>query len=154
VDKSVKWPESIAAQGNDGVAALVQLTPGAIGYLEYGYAELGQLSMASLQNHAGQFIAAGPESGRKALEGAKIPPDLQIKVPDPQGSEAYPIVTYTWLLCRGRYHDAKEAETLKKVIRYCLDDGQKISPDLGYLTLPEEVAQKAREALDQIKVAP
>jgi phosphate transport system substrate-binding protein len=154
VDKSVKWPESIAAQGNDGVAALIQLTPGAIGYLEYGYAELGHLAMAALQNHAGQFIAAGPESGRKALAGAKIPPDLQIKVPDPQGSEAYPIVTYTWLLCRGRYHDAKEAETLKKVIRYCLDDGQKISPDLGYLALPEEVAQKARLALDQIKVAP
>jgi phosphate transport system substrate-binding protein len=154
VDKSVKWPESIAAQGNDGVAALIQLTPGAVGYLEFGYAQLAELPMAVLENHAGRFVAPAPESGLKALEGAPIPKDLQIKVPDPQGPEAYPIVTYTWLLCRGRYKDAQEAETLKNVIRYCLQDGQRISPELGYLPLPEEVARKALEALDDIKVSP
>jgi phosphate transport system substrate-binding protein len=154
VDKSVKWPESIAAQGNDGVAALIQLTPGAVGYLEFGYAELAGLPMAALENRAGRFVTPTPESGLKALEGAPIPKDLQIKVPDPREAEAYPIVTYTWLLCRGRYRDAQEAETLKNVIRYCLQDGQRISPELGYLPLPEEVARKALEALDEIKASP
>jgi phosphate transport system substrate-binding protein len=153
-DKSVKWPESIAAQGNDGVAALVQLTPGAVGYLEFGYAELAGLSMAALENHAGRFLPPTPESGLKALDGAPIPKDLQIKVPDPQGAEAYPIVTYTWLLCRGRYADAQEAETLKNVIRYCLQDGQRINAELGYLPLPEEVARRSLAELDEIKVSP
>jgi phosphate transport system substrate-binding protein len=154
VDKSVRWPESIAAQGNDGVAALIQLTPGAVGYLEFGYAELAHLPMAALENKAGRYITAGQETGRKALEGATIPPDLQIKVPDPADAEAYPIVTYTWLLCRGRYRDLKEAETLQKVIAFGLDDGQRISADLGYIPLPPDVVQKVRAALDTIRAEP
>jgi phosphate transport system substrate-binding protein len=153
VDKSVKWIESIAAQGNDGVAALIQLTPGAIGYLEYGYAELAHLPMAVLENHSGNFVAPGPETSRKALEGATIPKDLQIKVPDPPNNpNAYPIVTYTWVLCRRRYPDASVVENLKKVILYCVEDGQKVSAELGYIPLPPEVVAKVREALDDIQV--
>jgi phosphate transport system substrate-binding protein len=154
VDKSVRWPESIAAQGNDGVAALIQLTPGALGYLEFGYAELAHLPMAALENKAGRYITAGQETGLKALAGARIPPDLQVKVPDPANPEAYPIVTYTWLLCRGRYRDAQEAETLKKVIAYGLDEGQKVSADLGYIPLPPDVVGKVRAALDTIRAEP
>jgi phosphate transport system substrate-binding protein len=157
VDKSVRWKESIAAQGNDGVAALVQLTPGAVGYLEFAYAELAGLPMAALENRAGRYVLPGRDAGRYALEGAPIPADLQIKVPDPTAEEAYPIVTYTWLLCRGRYQGAKDAqaaEALKKVIAYCLEDGQKISTDLGYLPLPDEVVRRVREAVGQIEVSP
>jgi phosphate transport system substrate-binding protein len=154
VDKSVKWEESIAAQGNDGVAALIQLTPGAIGYLEYGYADLAHLPMASLQNHTGKFIDPGYESGLKALVGAKIPQDLQVKVPDPGGPEAYPIVTFTWVLCRRHYDDPKVAEALKKVLLFGLDEGQKLSAELGYLPFPEEVVKKVRVAIEEIKSSP
>src|SRR5262249_36988108 len=61
VGKSVNWPNKrqsddpgslIAGQGNDGVAALIQMTPGSIGYLEFGYARLGNLPMAELENKA------------------------------------------------------------------------------------------------------
>jgi phosphate transport system substrate-binding protein len=157
VDKSVKWPESIAAQGNDGVAALIQMTPGAIGYLEYGYAELAELPMAELENNYGRFIKPGQETGRLALEGATIPKDLQIKVPDPsRNKDAYPIVTYTWVLCRGRYSGAmaREAEALKKVLLYSLEDGQKISAELGYIPLPADVVKRTKEAIDQIEISP
>jgi phosphate transport system substrate-binding protein len=155
VDKSVTWKDSIAAQGNDGVAALIQLTPGAIGYLEYSYAELGHLSMAILENFTGRFVAPGPETSQKALAGAVIPQDLQIKVPDPPNNpDAYPIVTYTWLLCRARYTNATEAHALKKVVLYCLEDGQQISSALGYIPLPEEVVKKVKDALGEIQVIP
>src|SRR5262249_44812059 len=157
VDKSVKWPESIAAQGNDGVAALIQMTPGAIGYLEYGYADLAGLPMAELENHHGNFVKAGQKTGKLALEGATIPKDLEMKVPDPSKNKgAYPIVTYTWVLCRGRYtgEKAREAEAFKKVLLYCLEDGQKISADLGYIPLPEEVVKRTKAAIDEIEVSP
>ena len=156
VGTSPKWGESIAAQGNDGVAALIQLTPGAIGYLEYGYAELAHLPTASLENYYHRFVVSTPETNLKALEGAVIPPDLQIKLPEPSGNpEAYPIVTYTWMLCRRQYHDAREAETLKTVLRFCLDDKQQeISEKLGYIKLPGDVAELARKRLEEIQVAP
>ncbi len=152
--KSIKWKESISAQGNDGIAALIQLTPGAVGYLEFGYAELAHLPMAQLENHYGKFITAGQETGKKALEAAKIPADLQVKVPDPSAPDAYPIVTYTWLLCRAHYGkaDAKAARALKKVIEFCLDEGQKISEELGYIPLPENVRAAVLKELERIVI--
>src|SRR6202034_2159959 len=53
---------SIGGKGNSGVAALIDQTPGAFGYLEAGYAELmmlepdSYLRMAKLENHAGYFV--------------------------------------------------------------------------------------------------
>jgi phosphate transport system substrate-binding protein len=154
--KSVKWKESIAAQGNDGVAALVQMTPGALGYLEFGYAELAKLPMTVLENSFGNFIEANGDTGRRALEGASIPADLQIKVPDPhEDPRAYPIVTYTWVLCRGRYagEDARKGEVFKEVLRWCLQDGQKINASLGYIPLPPEVVRRSLAAIDEIEAA-
>jgi phosphate transport system substrate-binding protein len=155
VDKSVHWRESIAAQGNDGVAALIQLTPGAIGYIEFGYAELAGLPMAALENQARQFIlpAKDGKAGGKALEGATIPEDLQIRVPDPKASEAYPIVTYTWVLSRKHYKTEKEVETLKALFRFCLDDRQQaIANQLGYLSMPGDVVTRLRTELEKITV--
>ena len=157
VSKSPKWKEAISAQGNDGVAALIQLTPGAIGYLEFGYAELGHLPMATLENHSHHFIVADAKgvAGRKALEGAKIPDDLQIKVTDPDDKGAYPIATYTWVLCRKKYPAAQahEVEQLKAVLRFSLEDHQQeTAATLGYLRLPDDVIKRVSAALEKITV--
>jgi phosphate transport system substrate-binding protein len=153
VDKSVAWKESIAAQGNDGVAALVQLTPGAIGYIEYGYAELSGLPMAALENRAHEFLVPDREgkAGQRALEGAKIPDDLQIRVSDPENTGAYPIVTYTWVLVRKHYDDRRQAETLRALLLDCLGDAQQeVAAQLGYLKLPADVVERLRAELDHV----
>jgi phosphate transport system substrate-binding protein len=149
--KSVVWPKGTGGRGNSGVAALIQQTPGSIGYLEYGYAELGKLPMAVLENQAGQFVVAGAESGKAALAGATVPDNLRIFIPDPPGKDAYPIVTYTWMLCYKKYADAGKARTLKRVLHYCLTDGQAIASELGYIALPENVAAKVLAAVEQIE---
>ena len=38
LDKTVKWPTGTGAKGNDGVAAAVKQTAGAVGYVEQAYA--------------------------------------------------------------------------------------------------------------------
>ena len=158
--KSVPWPVGIAGKGNSGVAALIQQTPGAIGYLEYGYAELTHLPtgeplpMARLENKSGAFVGATPESGKAALAPpslTSVPDNLHVQVNDPVAPNAYPIVTCTWLLCPRHCADARKAEELKKVIRFCLTDGQQYSAELGYIPLPPDVAEKSLRALDEIK---
>jgi phosphate transport system substrate-binding protein len=153
VDKSVPWKESIAAQGNDGVAALIQLTPGAIGYIEYGYAKLAGAPMAALENQSHQFILP-EESGRSgeiALEGTEIPDDFQIRVLDPKNSGAYPIVTYTWVLARRHYDDPRQAETLKKLFLDCLaDHPQEVAEQLGYVKMPAPVVARLRAELEKL----
>ena len=153
VDKSVHWKEAIAAQGNDGVSALIQLTPGAIGYVEYGYAKLAHLPMAALENQSHRFVSADPagKAGQKALEGATIPEDLQIHVPDPKQPEAYPIVTYTWVLSRKHYDDQSQADALKRVLTHCLEEPQqKVASELGYLQLPSDVVARLRTEISKI----
>jgi phosphate transport system substrate-binding protein len=150
---SKDWPitSMIGGRGNPGVAALIQQTPGAIGYLEFGYAELAGLPMAVLENKAGKYVKADAASGKAALEGVKLPKDYRIWVPDPVGKRAYPIVTYTWLLCFTKYQDAEKAKALKDVIRFGLTKGQAFSKDLGYIPLPADIAKEVLKAVDNIK---
>jgi phosphate transport system substrate-binding protein len=80
-----------------------------------------------------------------------MPENLIIWLSDPDGDGSYPIVTYTWLLCYKKYGDPAKAAALKEVIKYCLTEGQKVSGDLGYIPLPEnvvEVVQKAAETIE------
>jgi phosphate transport system substrate-binding protein len=148
---SDNWPTGIGARGNAGVTALIEQTPGAIGYLEYGYAELAQLPMAVLENRQGNYVAPGPESGKAGLAGATIPDNLRVFIPDPEGKDAYPIVTYTWMLCRQKYAQARTAHALKAMLRYALTDGQHIAAELGYIPLPENVAARVLAAVEQIE---
>jgi phosphate transport system substrate-binding protein len=149
--KTVVWPVGVGAKGNSGVAALIQQTPGSLGYVESGYAELTHLPMAAIENKAGEYVKPTGASAQAALAGAKLPDNLRVWVTDPDGPGAYPIVTYTWLLCRKNYQDPKVAEALKRVVRFGLTDGQKWSADLGYIPLPEAVAAKVLEAVDNIR---
>ncbi len=165
VGKAPKWKDGmIAGQGNDGVAALIQMTPGGIGYLELGYAKLAHLPIARLMNKAGKPVAASEETGLAALEsgldalekaGKPLPPDLQLKNYDPPGDKSYPIVTYTWVLCRTHYTKdmAHDAKAFKSVLAYCVgDEAQKIAGELDYIPLPKKVREVVLRAIDEIKI--
>ena len=52
-DKTVKWPTGTGAKGNDGVAAAVKQTDGAVGYVEQAYALQNNFTTASVKNKAG-----------------------------------------------------------------------------------------------------
>jgi phosphate transport system substrate-binding protein len=151
---TVNWPSSdkfVAAPKNDGVAATIKQTPGAIGYIEYGFALLGKLNMASLENKAGSFVQPTLESGKAALAGVKMPADLRAWVPDPDGAESYPIVTYTWMLFYKKYDDPQMAEAIRNVVHWCLTAGQTLSGKMGYIPLPDNVAEIVAKASQNIQ---
>ena len=148
--KQVKFP-GVAGKGNDGVAALIKQTPGTIGYVEYGYAQLTKLPMATLQNQAGKYVAPTPESGSAALAQVPLPENLRAFITDPTGDTSYPIVTYTWWLVHSEYTKPGVADTIKALAAYCLTDGQKLSSGLGYLPLPANVVTQVQAAVAKIK---
>jgi len=148
--KSVNFPVGVAGKGNPGVTALIKQTPGAIGYVEFGYAQQTGMPMALLENKSGKYIKADLESAKKALSGVELPANLRAWLPDPEGAEAYPIVTYTWLLCYKKYDDPKISKTLKAVIDFGLTQGQSYSAELGYVPLPPNVVTTVQKALGEI----
>jgi phosphate transport system substrate-binding protein len=149
--KAVKFPVGVGGKGNDGVAALIKQTPGTIGYVEYGYAMKVKLPMATLQNQAGKFVAPTPDSGSAALAQVDLPENLRAFVTDPTGDASYPMVTFTWWLCHTTYTKPGVADAIKALATWCLADGQKLAPDLGYLPLPDSVVTKVQTAVSTIK---
>lgn len=138
----------IRGQGNGGVAAYVQAVPGAIGYVQFAYAHLTNMQMASVQNQAGGFVPPNGEAFRAAVESFRAELDLS-QVADPRGAGSYPILTLSWLIARRDYEDPK-AEALTEVIRYALTEGQAMSDLLGYIPLTEQVLQVILPELEQI----
>jgi phosphate transport system substrate-binding protein len=152
--KTVNWANSdkiVAAPKNDGITATIRQTPGAIGYIEYGFAKLTKIPMAALQNRAGKFVEPTAESGAAALATAELPPDMRVWLPDPKGDGSYPIATYTWMLFYGKYEDPEKAKALRSVVEFCLTEGQKVSDKMGFIPLPDNVVAAVRTAVADIK---
>ena len=145
------WPIGVAGKGNDGVTALIKQNKGAIGYVEYGYAKNNKLSFAALQNKAGEFVTATTASGAATLATTQFPPNLLRAWPsDPDGKDAYPIATFTWLLLYQKYDNAQIGEAVKKFVNWGLTDGQKLPRNSVY-PLPKEVVDKGLEALKTVQ---
>ena len=107
--------------------------------------------MATLQNQAGKFVAPTQDSGAAALASVELPANLRAFITDPAGDGSYPIVTFTWWLCHTQYSKPGEADAIKALATWCLTDGQKLAPDLGYLPLPTAVVTKVQAAVSTIK---
>lgn len=151
---TVEWPVGLPAKKNSDIADRIRQTPGAIGYVEYGYAVSAGLAVASLENRAGEYVAPLPENTQISLGEVVLPENLRGFVSDPQDPRAYPIVSYTWLLCRRNYENPDTAEALRALIRYCLTEGQKTSADLGYIPLPDDVAQTVMRVAEALVGTP
>src|SRR5213593_1783753 len=67
---SVNWPVGLGGKGNEGVTATVRQTPGAIAYVELGYAMINKLPAGAVRNKAGKFVAPTLESVTAAAAGA------------------------------------------------------------------------------------
>ena len=144
------WPVGTKSKGNEGVTASIMTTPGSIGYVEYGYAHSQNLHTATLENKSGNYVAASTDSAKAALASAQLPPDFIVWVSDPDGKDAYPIVTFTWMLLYKKYDSKEKLDALKSVVTYGLTEGQKDSEALGYVPLPDSVSSKAEAAVQAL----
>ena len=147
---NVEWATGIGIKDNSGIAAQIQQAEGVIGYIEYAFAKQLNLTIASLENKAGNYAQPTDKASGEALANISLGEDLQGSAPDPDGNGAYPIVTYSWLLAYRRYNDTKKATALKEVLRWGLTEGQSLATELGYVPLPAAVIQRSIAALDQI----
>jgi len=140
---SVNWPVGLGGKGNEGVTATVKQTPGAIGYVELGYAMANKLPAGSVRNKAGKFIAPELESitaaAAGAMKGMGPSTDFRVSITNPDGDKAYPIASFTWLLVHKQYEDAAKAGALVKFVWWAETEGQSRAAPLGYAPLPQQL---------------
>jgi len=152
---TVQWPNLsnfVGAPRNDGVTATVMQTPGAIGYIEYGFAKMSKQPMALLENKDRKFVAPNAETGAAALASADLSgKDLRVWVTDPSGAEAYPISTFTWMLFYRNLNKPDVTAALRKMVEWAVTDGQKMADSLGYVPLPEVVIKRVQAEVPNIQ---
>lgn len=147
------WPSGVGQGGpkNDGVAALVEGTPGAIGYVELTYAlDKQKLRTALLQSADGsEFVEPTIESVTAAAAGLTVPDDLIFSLTNVPGKGVYPACGAVWAIARV---DTPKAEGLKKFLTWVLGkEGQSLAKPEHYAPLPESLANKALQALTNLK---
>ena len=114
---TVDWPNSdkiVAAPKNDGVTATIKQTPGAIGYIEYGYAMHGQMNMAELQNKAGKFVCPREKSGTEALSMPLCLRTCGCGCPTRKVRAPIPLPPITWMLFYKKYDDPNKPEAIQE----------------------------------------
>jgi phosphate transport system substrate-binding protein len=151
-DTSVKWPIGLGQKGNEGVAGSIRQLSGAIGYVELIYAVQNRIAYGSVRNSAGAFVKASLEGVTAAAASApKMPDDFRVSITNAPGKDAYPISSFTWLLIPAQSKDPAKGKILADFLNWMVADGQKMTSDLSYAPLPENVAAKVKEAIKQVK---
>ena len=152
--KSPSWPTGTGATGSSGVAAAVQQTKGAIGYVEFGYASQNHIAFASLKNASGQFVAPSTTSTNAASAAASYPTDLThltFSLNNSSASGAYPLVTPTYILIAQTQKDPALGKKLVAWLEWDLASAQQGEVNkLGYAPLPTKLISLDLAALKTV----
>ena len=143
------------AQKSAGVVQAVQATPGAIGYVEKGFATQAGVPMAQIDTGSGA-VELTDDSAGKAIEGAKFAADgndLILDLNSIYGTTApgaYPLVLATYEIVCSKGYDTDTAAAVKSFLTVSANDGQGGLSAAGYIPLPDAFKQRLLTAVGAI----
>jgi phosphate transport system substrate-binding protein len=151
---TVDWPvdklgRGLGAKGNPGVAATVQKTKGAIGYMELSYAINNKIAYSKMINAAGKTVAATLASTTAALKTAWFDDRMAATIVNSSQPDAWPIAGLTYLIVNKDYKDCAKATKLLQWIAWGVasPEGQARATALLYSPLPAEVMPRVQSAI-------
>jgi len=153
---SVNWPLGIGGNGNEGVAGVVQNTPGAIGYNSLVYAVLNNISYGYVFNSSGNVIQPSLEATSLAAQ-AELPADTRLLITDTPAEFGYPIAGFAWMLLYENLEANRAIQTreqaleLVRFVVWAITEGQELSESLSFSRIPEVVVQLNFDMIRQIK---
>ncbi len=145
---SVNWPAGIGGKGNDGVAAFVKQTTGAIGYVEYAYAKQNNMDYAIMQNKDGKWVAPTAANFAAAAAGAKwqSAPGFYLLLLDQPGPNSWPITGATFILMHTKQTNPQAGHDVLAFFDWAYKNGNPQAQALDYVTLPDPVKALVRKS--------
>lgn len=154
--KQVNWPTGLGARGNEGVAAQVKQTEGAVGYTELAYAKQTRVQVADIRNQAGNFVSPTLQNIQAAAAGAleSLPAqtDFRVSIVNAPGAQAYPISSLTWILLYEQQADSVKGRKLVDFLRWAITEGDTQASALDYAPLPAAIEERVLQRLDSVRV--
>jgi phosphate transport system substrate-binding protein len=141
---AVEWPAGVGGKGNEGVSALVQQTPGSIGYVEIAYALQNKLVYTKMMNADGIFVEPKLSGFQAAAANADwaSAPNYRLVLANQPGKDSWPITAATFILVHGKQTDAAKAKAVLGFFDWSLNNGQQMAQDLLYVPLPAALVKQ------------
>ncbi len=150
---AVEWPVGNGGKGNDGVAANVKQTIGAIGYVESAYAKQNHLTYAQMQNHDGIFVEPTPASFTAAASHADWAhaPGYYLILDDEPGAASWPIAGATFILVHTQQTNPETGANVLKFFDWAYKNGDAQAMALDYVPLPAALKAMIRKSWLAVK---
>jgi phosphate transport system substrate-binding protein len=143
---SPNWPVGVPAERSSNMADKVKSETGAIGYVEAQYAVRADIPHGMVQNAAGKYVEASPETIKAACNAMESPgwDKFSASLSNAPGTNAFPITSFTWLYLRTTSTDSRRASALTDLLNWMYTDGQRLASEDGYAELPPALLAKVK----------
>jgi len=140
-------------EGNEGVTAAISAQDGAVGVVEYTYAQQARLDVAALRNLSGAFVTPSPASIAAAADEVLTPTSVDTVqgAVGARGASAYPAVAVTRIVADAALGDSLRGAHFVAFANWALTDGAKLAADVGYAALPDDVIARQRQRLSALR---
>jgi phosphate transport system substrate-binding protein len=144
------------AAKSSGVVQAVHAVPGAIGYVEKGFADQGRLAYAQI-NVGNGAVPLTTETVNNAVNAATFVAagnDLVLDLNPSYGTQqpgVYPLVMATYEIVCSKGYDSQTAQAIKSFLTTAADDGQSGLSSDGFVPLPDKVKERLITAINAMQ---
>lgn len=144
------------AQKSAGVIQAVQSTPGAIGYVEKGFADQSGVPYAQINAGKGA-VKLTDDAARNAIDNvtfAGVGNDLKLDLNSLYSTKeagAYPLVLATYEIVCSKGYDPATTAAVKSLLTVAAENAQAGLPAAGYVALPDKFKQRLVVAINAIQ---
>ncbi len=154
VKTSLKWPESfMAAKGSEGVVKAVKETPGAIGYVDFGYIKDNKLAATQILNMHGEYVRPGPNAFRVALGNSQWTKadNFTTTLTQSPGGGAWPITMATFVLFPRTTQSSDVTQRALQFFVWAFVNGDALVGESNFVRLPDRVQAAAFKAIASVR---
>jgi phosphate transport system substrate-binding protein len=147
-----EMPGEVVAERSPRMVEKVTSTPGAIGFVEWGYVLQFRLQSARVQNSSGKFVKASIASISAASTAMQDLVFTNSPGPllDAPGENSYALTSYAWVFLPLTGMASERTDNLYQFLYWCLGEGQGLIEGHGYNRLPKPVAIRAQAKLQTL----
>lgn len=145
---TLAWKAGVDAAGSEAMAQKIASTNGAIGYLDFADIRKHHLAAVKLKNLDGQYVSPGVANFAAAAAATqwKAANGFSEMLSNAPGKESWPITSASFILLERTPRVTENVEAALKFFDWAYREGDVSAIDLGYVPLPDSVADLVRFA--------
>ena len=154
VKTSFSWPVNfMAVKGNEGIVDAVKDSPGAIGYVDYGYVKANKLRAVQLTNLEGEFVQPSMAAFRTAL----LHSDWSKKgtftstLTEMPGKGAWPITMGTFAIVPQVTPNPEQTQQVLQFFIWAFMNGDTLVQQNNFVRLPDRIQALAFKEITSVR---